>query len=216
MIFHKNVQIVIWVPEGSRGAPGDPAESHYHYQYHYHLPIPLPSDDLQMATVYEKSMRTHTFCKIDVKLVSKSCKTKNSKICGRFPLYFICFLSGWNVKFLTTPGQTVISHDIHYNYKDLKCMWTLKFNDVLRPRTPPYYGMTPHLHIMRQRDNWLLTTTKQLHCGDCVNRSAIRHIEPQHGSGWSHTSSNVKQYESSKIKCRGYRVLGVEGLGSCF
>ena len=49
MIFHKNIKIVIWVPEGCPGAPGDPAES------------PAgPSDDLQMATMYEKSMRNAT------------------------------------------------------------------------------------------------------------------------------------------------------------
>ena len=110
MIFHKNVKIVIWVPEGSRGAPGDPAES----------PVG-PSDDLQMATMHEKSMRNHAFCKIDDKLVSKPCKTKNLKICERFPLYFMCFLSGWNDKFLTSPSQTLIAHDIH-NYNELKRM----------------------------------------------------------------------------------------------
>ena len=27
MIFRKNVKIVIWIPEGYRGAPGDPTES---------------------------------------------------------------------------------------------------------------------------------------------------------------------------------------------
>ena len=80
-----------------------------------------PSDDLKMATKYEKSMRNHTFCKIDVKLVSKRCKTKNLKICGRFPLYFMCFLSGWNDKFLTPPRLTLIAHDVH-NYNELKRM----------------------------------------------------------------------------------------------
>ena len=110
MIFHKNVRIFMWVPKGYRGAPGDPAES----------PVGL-SDDLQMATMYEKSVRNHTFCKIDVKLETKPCKTKHLKICGRFPLYFICFLNGWNDKFLTHPSQTLIAHDIH-NYNELKRM----------------------------------------------------------------------------------------------
>ena len=78
MIFHTNVKIVIWIPESSRGAPGDPAES----------PVG-PVDDLQMAAVNEKSVRNHAFCNIDVKFVSKACKTKNLKNCGRFP-YISC------------------------------------------------------------------------------------------------------------------------------
>ena len=60
MIFFKNAKIVIWVPEGCRGAPGDPAES------------PAgPSDDLQMATMYEKihekSGILQDWCQIGVK-----------------------------------------------------------------------------------------------------------------------------------------------------
>ena len=110
MIFHKNVKIAIWIPEGSCGACGDLAES----------PVG-PSDALQMVTLYAKSKRNRTFCKIDVKLTSKPCKTNKSNICGRFPLYFICFLNGWNDKFLTHPSQTLIAHDIH-NYNELKRM----------------------------------------------------------------------------------------------
>ena len=55
-----------------------------------------------------KSMRNHTFYRIDIKLVSKPSKTQNLKIREHPALYFICFYSKCNDSFLTPPGHTLI------------------------------------------------------------------------------------------------------------
>ena len=102
MIFSKNAKIVIWVPEGSRGAPGDLPQS----------PVGL-SDDLQMATVYDKKPWENTHL---ARLMSNWCQNharpKNWKTDG-LSLYISYVFLRWMdwQKILTPPSQTLIAHE---------------------------------------------------------------------------------------------------------